>query len=391
MVDSLDAIKSSRSVSGKIFPNFEMLDAKIASALNKNIQNSQLKKKVSLEEQKAQKEDRFLRGRQIAFMIYDYFRVTGAHDTVLDYADLFTVTLHDGNIQEFDTRWVKFYYVKDHPMKSWRVCTNWGYVSPRWLALFVSQNSECPSFWSPFRSEWVSLGGLGIEFSMREPDFDPFSWFDPSFLGVKKTSKCEHSKNHMNHAVDRPKMHVVWYILFQECASHLGKIALHKMHFFFQNFDPPSFLHCFLPSAARSLKRTNLCGAVGLCGECRGVWNDVLMTCFFAAMWNLRITVQKSCLPICRHTKRRRDLLGAEASGRHALHGETLLCGSHHVVRRLENTCDLGEMWLVVCGYVIKSVMCVSVQCVKTCRFVINLTPEGIFIKRRSKFVFFSP
>ena len=38
-------------------------------------------------------------------MIYYYFRVTGAHDTVLDYADLFSVTLHDDDFQEFDTRW----------------------------------------------------------------------------------------------------------------------------------------------------------------------------------------------------------------------------------------------------------------------------------------------
>ena len=38
-------------------------------------------------------------------MIYDYFRVTGAHDTLLDYADLFSVTFHDDNVQEFDTRW----------------------------------------------------------------------------------------------------------------------------------------------------------------------------------------------------------------------------------------------------------------------------------------------
>ena len=38
-------------------------------------------------------------------MINDYFRVTGAHDTVLDYADLFWVILHDDNVQEFDTRW----------------------------------------------------------------------------------------------------------------------------------------------------------------------------------------------------------------------------------------------------------------------------------------------
>ena len=36
----------------KNFPNFEMLDARIASALNKIIQNSYFKKKVSLEEQK---------------------------------------------------------------------------------------------------------------------------------------------------------------------------------------------------------------------------------------------------------------------------------------------------------------------------------------------------
>ena len=85
MVDSLvEELKSSRSVFEQNFPYFEMLDAKIASALNKIIQQSQFKKKVSLEEQKAQKKDRFLRGRQIAFMIYDHLRVIGAHDTVSD-------------------------------------------------------------------------------------------------------------------------------------------------------------------------------------------------------------------------------------------------------------------------------------------------------------------
>ena len=115
MVDSLEELKSSRSVYGKNFPKFVMLDAKIASALNKIIQNSKFKKKVSLEEQKAQKDDRFLRGRPIAFMIYEYFRVTGAHDTVLDYADLFSVHLPDDIVQEFDTSWDEVFivYVKD--------------------------------------------------------------------------------------------------------------------------------------------------------------------------------------------------------------------------------------------------------------------------------------
>ena len=105
MVDSVDELKSSRSIEGKDFPNFEMLDARIACALNTIIQNSYLKKKVSLEEQKAPKEDRFLRGRQIAYMIYDFFRVTGAHDTVLDSADLFSITLRNDDVQEFDTKW----------------------------------------------------------------------------------------------------------------------------------------------------------------------------------------------------------------------------------------------------------------------------------------------
>ena len=56
MVDSLDDLKSSRSSPGKThFPNFEMLDVRIESALDKIIQNSNFKKKVSLEEQKAEK------------------------------------------------------------------------------------------------------------------------------------------------------------------------------------------------------------------------------------------------------------------------------------------------------------------------------------------------
>ena len=38
-------------------------------------------------------------------MIYDSFRVIGAHDTVLDYAGVFTITLRDDDVQEFDTRW----------------------------------------------------------------------------------------------------------------------------------------------------------------------------------------------------------------------------------------------------------------------------------------------
>ena len=60
MVDSVDDLKSSCSVRGIQMPIFEVLDARIASALNRIIHNSHFKRRVSLEEQKAQKEDRFL-------------------------------------------------------------------------------------------------------------------------------------------------------------------------------------------------------------------------------------------------------------------------------------------------------------------------------------------
>ena len=63
MVESVGDPKSSRPVRGIQMPNLEVLDAKIASALNRIIHNTQFKRKVSLEEQKAQKEDRFLRVR----------------------------------------------------------------------------------------------------------------------------------------------------------------------------------------------------------------------------------------------------------------------------------------------------------------------------------------
>ena len=88
---SVDDLRSSSSTRGISMPKFEVLDARIASALNKIIHSSQFKRRISLEKHKAQKQERFLRGRQIAYLIYDYFRVTGTHDSVENDTDLFTI------------------------------------------------------------------------------------------------------------------------------------------------------------------------------------------------------------------------------------------------------------------------------------------------------------
>ena len=105
LVDSVDELRPSSSIRGNQMPNFEVLDARNASALNKIIHNSHFKRRISLEEQKAQKQDSFLRGRQIAYLIYEHFRVTGAHDSVENYADLFTISLRNDDIQELDSKW----------------------------------------------------------------------------------------------------------------------------------------------------------------------------------------------------------------------------------------------------------------------------------------------
>ena len=101
----MDELRSSLSTRGISMPNFEVLDARIASVVNKIIHNSHFKRKIGLEEQKAQKEDRFLRGRQIAYLIYEQFGVTGTDDSVENCTNLFSIVLRNDDIQEFDFKW----------------------------------------------------------------------------------------------------------------------------------------------------------------------------------------------------------------------------------------------------------------------------------------------
>ena len=155
LVDSVDDLKSSCSVKGIHMPNYSM---RIASALNRIIHNIQFKRKVRLEEQKAQKEDRFFRGRQIAYLIYEYFRVTGANDSVENYADLFTTVLRNDDIQEFDSKWdgILLSMTKIPSDDIMEDCTNWEYESLRNLR----------PYWN--RTVW--------RFIRRKPDLSITDW-----------------------------------------------------------------------------------------------------------------------------------------------------------------------------------------------------------------------
>ena len=63
------------------------------------------RRRVSVEEQRAQKQNRFLRGRQIAYMIFDHYQANGAHEAVQGLSDLFNIFLQNDDVQEFDKRW----------------------------------------------------------------------------------------------------------------------------------------------------------------------------------------------------------------------------------------------------------------------------------------------
>ena len=126
MVDSVDDLKFSLSVKGIQMPNFAVLDARNASALNRIIHNSHFKKKkVSLEEQKPQKRTAFSEEDRSLFWSTST-SVTGANDSVENYADLiyyclFEMTIFRNSIRigmEFYLRWQK------NSMTSWKDCTN---------------------------------------------------------------------------------------------------------------------------------------------------------------------------------------------------------------------------------------------------------------------------
>ena len=85
---STNDLMTPRSITGpKDVPDFGMLDAMIASALKKLLTHVHFRKRVSVQEQRAQKDDRFSRGMQIAYMKNEHCRATGAHEAVQGLSD----------------------------------------------------------------------------------------------------------------------------------------------------------------------------------------------------------------------------------------------------------------------------------------------------------------
>ena len=83
---SIDDLITSPSTTGRPILDFENLDCKIESGLRK-ILTGNFKKQATTAEGKAQSEKRLLTGRQIAWMIYDFFKISGDNEAILDFRD----------------------------------------------------------------------------------------------------------------------------------------------------------------------------------------------------------------------------------------------------------------------------------------------------------------
>ena len=104
---SPEELLTSRSLAGRRgFPDYDMLDAMIPSASKKLLdRHVRFRRRVSVEELRAQKYDWFLRGRQIAFVIHEHFRATGAYEAAQGLSDLFNTRLQNDTVQDAEVRW----------------------------------------------------------------------------------------------------------------------------------------------------------------------------------------------------------------------------------------------------------------------------------------------
>ena len=111
MVDSVDDLMFSSSMRGIQMPNFEVLDARIASALNRIIHNFHFKRRISLEQQKAPETGPFPLWQ--ADCLLD-LRVLSGHwepmISVENYTDLFTIALRNDEFRNSIRSGMEFCY-----------------------------------------------------------------------------------------------------------------------------------------------------------------------------------------------------------------------------------------------------------------------------------------
>ena len=133
MVDSMAELKSSRSIAGNNFQNFEMLDAKIALPLlwTRSSRTPTLRRRSVSRNRKPRKRTGFFEEDRspswsmttfVLLVLMIQFLITLIYSLSLFATTMFRTSTRGGMI--FQCPWPR-----SHLMTSWIVCTNWEYVN----------------------------------------------------------------------------------------------------------------------------------------------------------------------------------------------------------------------------------------------------------------------
>ena len=101
-VEKLHGLARLRSITGTATVDCEKPDSNIASGLMKFIRGG-FRKIVLSKEEEPQLHSMFLTGRQVAWMIYDHFKISDMNGTLLELSDLSKSELRNDNLQSFET------------------------------------------------------------------------------------------------------------------------------------------------------------------------------------------------------------------------------------------------------------------------------------------------
>jgi hypothetical protein len=83
---------------------FASLDAKLATALG-NILTGELARQINVVEERLALQMKMIKGRQIAWMIFEHFRITETEGAILEFEDLIAIELRGDNIKQFLNDW----------------------------------------------------------------------------------------------------------------------------------------------------------------------------------------------------------------------------------------------------------------------------------------------
>ena len=84
---------------------FETLDMKIADAFARAISGEFARQISILETELMEKHGKFLKGRQIAWLLNNFFRMSEVEGSILEFEDILNVELRNGNLKQFLYEW----------------------------------------------------------------------------------------------------------------------------------------------------------------------------------------------------------------------------------------------------------------------------------------------